>query len=100
MGNIYSSPEKFGLAIVGEIDWSSGSYEFDLTVVWRKPDGTLLMGEDSGCSCPGIFENDPGVDELTVVTPAELQALLEERNKNAYYDRAAEVADLMAKVVA
>jgi hypothetical protein len=51
MNNIYYNPEKFGLEIVGEVDFSSGYYEFDLRVVWRKK-GTkiLLTARDSGCS--------------------------------------------------
>lgn len=41
--NIYYDPEKFGLTTVGEIDWSTGSYEFDLTVVKAEAD-TVLRG--------------------------------------------------------
>lgn len=39
------------------MDYSSGSYEFDYRVVWRRlSDGVLLTARDSGCSCPTPFE--------------------------------------------
>jgi len=96
MFNVYYNPDKFGLTPVGEVEWSSGSYEFDMTVVWRKPDGSLVYGEDSGCSCPSPFEGH-GVNDLTSCTPASLQAHLEERNR--YRDASsAAIADLMVKV--
>jgi hypothetical protein len=102
MIEIYYQPEKFGLTPVGEIEWGSGSYSFDLTVVWRREDGSLVYGEDSGCSCPGIFQGQ-GIDDLTPVTPAELQAHLAEREASQLEwdgSRAAEIADLMLKVSA
>lgn len=101
--NLYSNPEKFGLTIVGEIDWSSGCYEFDITAVYRRPGGQLVYAEDSGCSCPEPF-GDQGWDDLTPCTAAELQAHLEKRqHEHAYLPedegyRAAEIADLMQKV--
>jgi hypothetical protein len=65
--NFYYDPEKSGLVTIGEIDWSSGSHEFDLTVVWkRESDGRFVYADDSGCSCPSPFE-DTGIDELTVL---------------------------------
>lgn len=98
--NIYYNPEKFGLVPVGEIDWSDGCYQFNLTVIWRRDiDGHLVYAEDAGCSCPSPFE-DQGIDDLTTCTAAQLQAHLEERGRDNYDgDRAAEIADLMARVV-
>lgn len=99
MNNIYYDPEKFGLTIIGDIEWGSGCYEFDQTVVFRKQDGSLAYAEDSGCSCPCPFDY-MGVDDLTPVTVAELQAHLEERSKSNWNgDRAAEIAEIMGKVV-
>lgn len=68
MGDIYYSPEKFGLEVVGAIDWSDGCYQFDMTVVWQKKDtldksNMFYWGEDAGCSCPSPFE-DKGIDDL------------------------------------
>jgi hypothetical protein len=65
--SLYYDPEKFGLTVIGEIEWSSGSYEYDMTVVWRRTsDGVFVYAEDSGCSCPSPFENQ-GVEDLTVL---------------------------------
>lgn len=59
MSDIYSNPDRFGLEFVGQVDWSSGMSEFDLTVVWKSAttDDLWYMGRDSGCSCPSPFEN-------------------------------------------
>lgn len=65
--NIYSSPEKFGMTVVGELDIAE-SYEFCTLVVWqRDSDGAMFYDIDSGCSCPIPFE-DAGVDTLTPIT--------------------------------
>lgn len=65
--NIYSSPEKFGLATVGEVEWSDACYSFDLTTVWRDvTTGALFFADDSGCSCPSPYEST-GRDDLTVI---------------------------------
>ena len=83
----------------GRIDWSSGSYEFDLTVVLkRESDGQLFYAEDSGCSCPTPFENHT-LHDLTACTPAELQAHLVSRNGSCYDNRDAEIAELMSRIV-
>lgn len=76
--SIYYNPEKFGLKILGDIDWSSGYYEFDQTVVWQDEQGQMFYAEDSGCSCPSPFEG-VGLDDLTACSFPELQAHLEKR---------------------
>lgn len=86
--DIYYSPEKFDLEVVGEIDFSSGSYEFDLTVVWRDTEtGALYYADDSGCSCPSPFEYQ-GRDSLTRVTRTQdLIDHFEDRKRDSYdYD--------------
>ena len=103
--NIYSNPENFGLTLINEIDFSSGSYEFDITAVWRRnSDGALVYADDAGCSCPGWFEGQTEKD-VTTTTPADLQAHLEQRAKAAYADYsddrwAMQIANLMALVIA
>lgn len=102
MTDVYYSPEKFGLTTIGEIDWSSGSCEFDLTVVWKRDaDGTFWYGEDSGCSCPSPFDNQ-GMDDLTAVaTLEEFKAQLEADNGEqgkAYGDRSVEIAELLERM--
>lgn len=62
--NIYYSPEKFGLELVGEFEWSEPDYSFDTLAVWKEKRGQYWIGEDSGCSCPSPFENITDVNEL------------------------------------
>lgn len=95
---IYDAPEKFGLTTIGEIDYSTGCYEFDLTVVWRDAPGQLYYGDDSGCSCPSPFEGQ-GMDDLTPCTPAELQAHLQKRADEQLYDDSAEQDRHAARIV-
>jgi hypothetical protein len=97
---MYYDPEKFGLTTIGEIDWSSGSYEFNLTVVWkRNADGTFVYCEDSGCSCPSPFE-DEGVDDLREIgSLSEFQehcATRQEENHDG--PREVEIAELVQRM--
>jgi hypothetical protein len=101
--NIYYNPEKFGLETIGEIDWSSGAYEFDLTVVWKRTlDGRFVYAEDSGCSCPSPFEGT-GVDELVVLRKrgglADFKAHCAEREGTSYDGpRLTEMAELLERM--
>lgn len=97
--NVYYDPEKFDLSPVGDIDFSSGSYEFDMTVVWRRgSDGLFFYADDSGCSCPAPFES-VGINDLTLAESlAALQSHLESRNQPEYgYDRSGEIVDLLGR---
>lgn len=67
MENIYYSPEKWGLSVVAEIEYSDGNYVFDTRVVWRHKDGVVYTARDSGCSCPTPFENFHGLNHLEVL---------------------------------
>lgn len=64
--DVYYNPEKFGLTKVAELDFSSGSYEFDITAVFTKDDepGKFYWASDSGCSCPSPFENFTSIESL------------------------------------
>lgn len=85
MPNIYYDPEKFGLSIVGEVEFSNDSYEFDTTVVWRDKNGTLYCASDSGCSCPSPFE-DLGIADLTKIERIQdLIDYFENRKNESYY---------------
>lgn len=67
MDNIYYNPEAYGLEIVAEIEYSSGSYEFDTRVVWKEKKAKKYWTmRDSGCSCPTPFEdyNLGNIDKL------------------------------------
>lgn len=103
MSDLYSSPEQFGLATIGEIQWGVASWDFDLTVVWKRElDGAFVYGEDSGCSCPSPFE-DTSLGDLKRATPlAEFQAHLNERNAQQIPwgdgDQAADIAELLERM--
>lgn len=63
--NAYYEPEKIGLAIVAEIEYTDGCYQFDTRVIWRHVEtGKLYTARDSGCSCPTPFENYDCVESL------------------------------------
>lgn len=105
--NLYFDPEKFGLTVVGEIDYRD-AYEFDIVAVYRDSQGRLAYAEDSGCSCPEPFQGH-GVDDLVYCTPAELQAYLEKKARENDWTRDedqsgtkydADVLELMKRVVA
>jgi len=72
MYNIYYNPEKFGLKVVAEIDYSSGCYQFDLRIVWEDNNGNLLTARDSGCSWPQQFES-VGLNDLEKVSYKNLE---------------------------
>lgn len=101
--NVYYDPAKFGLTTIGEIDWSSGSYEFDLTVVWkREADNKFVYAEHCGCSCPAPFE-DIGIEDLTVLRKrgglADFKAHCAEREGKGYDgSRETETAELLERM--
>lgn len=94
--NVYSSPEAFGLALVGTVEadlW----YEFDITAVWEK-DGKVYVARDEGCSCPSPFENYTDITHLTEIhDTGKLRALIDDPSYGSDYDPA-EVRDLVNKV--
>lgn len=92
-------PENYGFREVGQVDWSSGSYEFDYTTVWQhKESGEFFMADDSGCSCPSPYEGVRHVSDLTPISRMqELVDHLNERNEDKYSgDRSADIADLVS----
>jgi hypothetical protein len=74
LSNIYYDPEAYGLTPIAEIDYSSGSYEFDIRVVWKDRSGVLWTARDSGCSCPTPFEDH----NLSTIDRVDTSALREE----------------------
>ncbi|KKL15275.1 hypothetical protein LCGC14_2507210 [marine sediment metagenome] len=65
--NIYYSPEKFGLEVFAEFEYSDACYQFDTRVVWKDKNGQLWTAADCGCSCPTPFEDFhlDNIDKLT-----------------------------------
>lgn len=66
--NVYYSPEKFGLEIIGSLCDPDACWSFDDLIVWKHEDGRLFYATDSGCSCPSPFEDFKGIDDLTEIT--------------------------------
>lgn len=103
--DVYYNPENFGLTTVGSVYWYDGSYEFDMTVVWKDAEGNFYWAHDSGCSCPSPFEDYTSLDMLEKGTAheaaADLQAALSE---NRYYNdnkyAAPQVVELISKIMA
>ncbi len=94
--NVYSSPEAFGLTLVGEAA-SELDYRFDITAVWEK-DGKVYVARDEGCSCPSPFENYTDITHLTEIRDTgKLRALIDGSSYSPNYDPA-EVRDLVNKV--
>ena len=82
--DLYYQPEKFGLTPIAEIDYSSGSYEFDLRVVWKHESGKLYTARDRGCSCPSPFEGFLKLEDAEELSYAKLQEEIETELKDDY----------------
>jgi hypothetical protein len=104
---LYGSPEDFGLKILGELDFSSGNYEFDLTIVFQDvKTGRIYYADDSGCSCPshlemtGPFEDMGRNDLVPVESAASLSRHLRNRNSgwNSSDVTPADIQRLVSKV--
>jgi len=109
LDNPYSSPEKYDLEIVGEIDWEEESYQFDISVVWKEGRGKYYLGDDSGCSCPAPFEDYTKKEQLDgPMNKRSLEAALryrikEKASEDKYYGRPRaelekDVRELLAKL--
>ena len=106
--------EDVKLEQLGQIDWSSGSYEFDYTTVWRyevegdqsDPDRDVkwkyVWAEDAGCSCPEPYESIGELSQLTDLTNLnDFHAHLVERNgrpRGGSYDRSMDIVRLIEKL--
>lgn len=99
--DVYFKPEASGLSIVGDVDFSDGCYQFDMTVVWQDEAGQFFYADDSGCSCPSPFD---GVEpkDLTPCNLLELQAHLEQRveesSESERDENRAAVVDLLGRI--
>jgi hypothetical protein len=91
---IYYSPEKFGLTVIGEIEWGGEPWGFDLTVIWHDDEGNLYMGEDAGCSCPVPFENNTRQD----FQPVDFKVIESHLNNHHDGSRAVDVAELVGRI--
>jgi hypothetical protein len=64
--NVYYSPEKCGVTVVGSVE-ADRSYEFDIVLVVQDKQERLWAAHDSGCSCPTPFDNFTGFSDLTPI---------------------------------
>lgn len=99
--NVYYHPETWDLEVVGEVDYSSGIYEFDTRVVWKhKKTGQLYTMRDSGCSCPTPFEDYNNLEDLEAVNFDNLEAEIKSERSRSYYEGASlnECRDFLDKV--
>lgn len=78
--NIYYNPEKFGLTEVGQVEFSTGCYEFDTFAVWKDGAGKFYWAQDSGCSCPEPF-GGLGLENIDSGTWVEMKAALDATRK-------------------
>jgi hypothetical protein len=84
--NIFYNPEKHGLTVIGEVEFSDGFYQFDTRVAWRDEDGKVYTARDSGCSCPTPFEEFEKVSDLNPVTDwYEFKRLLDDELDACYF---------------
>lgn len=102
--SLYYDPQDSNLTMIGEIEWSDGSYQFDLTVVWKREDGRFVYAEDSGCSCPSPFEDTRYSDLIVLPEQGALNAFKDhcaERNADSFDGtREPEIVALIEKMYA
>jgi hypothetical protein len=95
----YYQPEKFGLSIVAETD-QSGSYEFDMFVVWQDVNGNYYWATDSGCSCPSPFENHTSVAHLTADSASDIMREYSNWYDERYFKYESSHSEMLAKLMA
>lgn len=93
-------PEKVGLTLVAAIEYSSGFYEFDTRIVWRRDEtGELLTARDSGCSCPTPFDGIGGYEDLEKFDLKKLTREVRKEQSESYNDVNADEAErFIAKI--
>jgi len=96
----YNQPERFGLTVVGDIEWDNESCQFNMTMVWTDADGYVYWADDSGCSCPSPFEDVTTLADLSKGTKWDALAHLQSRGEGNRDVDPAQYADLCARVAA
>lgn len=83
--NPFYNPEKFGLEQVAQIDYSSGSYEFEYRVIWKHAEtGLYYTARNGGCSCPTPFEDYKTLEDLDRLAPSEIEEEVRTEVANEY----------------
>lgn len=88
------SPSSYGdyagFTKISEIEWEGESYQFNVTGVWvRDSDGTLWYAEDSGCSCPSVWETTTQLERLFSLEPivTRLHDIYKAKHDRTGFDR-------------
>lgn len=69
-------PERLGLTLVAELEYSDRCYVFDTRKVWQRlSDNTLWTARSSGCSCPSPFEEVTELDRVFNLEDLEAEYL-------------------------
>lgn len=82
--NVSYHPEKWGLTVVAELEFSDECYCFDTRIVWKDVTGKLFTARDSGCSCPTPFEDFNTMQDIDTFNFQELEREIEEDLKTGY----------------
>lgn len=83
--NVYYNPEKWGLAVVAEIEYSDRDFVFDTRVVWQAVDQPVYYtARSSGCSCPTPFEEFGSLAELDRLDIKALESEVREELASEY----------------
>ncbi len=99
MSNIYDNPEHFGLSIFGDVEYSSGCWEFDTLVIWEDEQGGLWWARDSGCSCPIPFEHENRETIRPIRSVEDAAKAFDYDGYSGNPRAAADAADLMGRVL-
>jgi hypothetical protein len=100
----YYSPENYGLEMIGNVNWDTNDYGFDMIVAWKRlEDGAFLWAADAGCSCPTPFEGhrlNDGIEPLTGLQ--EFHAMLLEKDlavvRRGYGSEGAALVNLVTRL--
>ena len=91
------NPSSWGLNIIGSVELNGESYQFNKIYVWKRQDGKVFYGQDSGCSCPTPFEDFHSYSDMIEVTKESLNTL-RDILRNSDYAMRNGAQDLMYKI--
>lgn len=79
----YGNEEAKGYTVLAQWEDHTRSYEFDIAMFFKSPDGRFFAGRDSGCSCPSPFETFSGCESfMRVFNVADVREAVGDSSKN------------------
>lgn len=99
--NVYSTPEKCGLELVADIEFSDECYQFDTLIVLRDlKTKRYYSANSSGCSCPQPFEEFRRLGDLDDFNYDSIRALCHEKLSEDWnpYPSAEDVQTFLNKI--